>query len=285
MGEKRRKTRYRRIRADSGQQRRTGFVMALLGAAAFLPVAVRLYGLMVSSYDEYAALALRNQSRTTVVQSARGIIYDRNMNILADSKTVENVYIDPRELQQTGADTEDMAKVLGELLDVEPDRVRELAADRSRRYHLIEDRVEEETAAKVREYIEQTGIEGIHLEPNSRRYYPYGSLAAQIIGFTNASNDGAEGIEAGYDAFLSGDAGRTVTTKGNNEMDMPFSVERYLQGTPGADVVTTIDVTVQQALENQMRLAEERYDIQNGAFGIEMDVDTGEVLAMATHGS
>ena len=285
MGEKRRKTRYRRIRADSGQQRRTGFVMALLGAAAFLPVAVRLYGLMVSSYEEYAALALRNQSRTTVVQSARGIIYDRNMNILADSKTVENVYIDPRELQQTGADTEDMARVLGELLDVEPDRVRELAADRSRRYHLIEDRVEEETAAKVREYIEQTGIEGIHLEPNSRRYYPYGSLAAQVIGFTNASNDGAEGIEAGYDAFLSGDAGRTVTTKGNNEMDMPFSVERYLQGTPGADVVTTIDVTVQQALENQMRLAEERYDIQNGAFGIVMDVDTGEVLAMATHGS
>ena len=109
MGETRRKTNHRRIRADSGQQRRTGLVMALLGAAAFLPVAARLYGLMVSSYEEYAALALRNQSRTTVVQSARGVIYDRNMNILADSKTVENVYIDPRELQQTGADTEDMA--------------------------------------------------------------------------------------------------------------------------------------------------------------------------------
>ena len=123
MGEKRRKTTYRRIRADSGQQRRTGFVMALLGAAAFLPVAVRLYGLMVSSYDAYAALALRNQSRTTVVQSARGVIYDRNMNILAASKTVENVYIDPRELQQTGADVEDLARTLGELLEVEPERV------------------------------------------------------------------------------------------------------------------------------------------------------------------
>ena len=285
MGEKRRKTSHRRIRADSGQQRRTGLVMALLGAAAFLPVAVRLYALMVSSYDEYAALALRNQSRTTTVQSARGVIYDRNMNILADSKTVENIYIDPRELQQTGADTEDMARTLGALLDVDADRIRELAADRSRRYHLIEDRVEEETAAKVREYIEKTGIEGIHLEPNSQRYYPYGTLAAQVIGFTNASNDGAEGIEAGYDAYLCGDAGRTVTTKGNNEMDMPFSVERYLQGQPGADVVTTIDVTVQQALENQMHLAEARYDIQNGAFGIVMDVDTGEILAMATHGS
>ena len=279
-----RKTIYRRIRADSGQQRRTRIVMAVLGAAAFLPVLVRLYGLMVMSYDEYAALALQNQSRTTAVQSARGTIYDRNMNILSASKTVEHIYIDPRELQQTGADIPAMAAALSEILDADPERVKELAADRTKRYHLIADRVEEETAAQVRSYIEQTGIEGIHLEPNSMRYYPYGTLAAQVIGFTNASGDGAEGIEASYDAYLSGDAGRTVTTKGNNEMDMPFSVERYLQGRGGADVVTTLDITVQQALENQMELAVERYAVRNGAFGIVMDVDTGEILAMATLG-
>ena len=279
------KPRYRRIRADSGQQRRIGFAMAVLGAAAFLPVLLRLFGLMVVSYDAYSTLALRNQSRSTSVQSDRGVIYDRNMNILAGSVTVENIYIDPRELKQTGADIPAMASALSELLEVDEERIRKLADDRTRRYHLIADRVEEELAAKVRAYIDETGIRGIHLEPNSRRYYPYGSLAAQVIGFTNASNDGAEGIEASYDAFLSGDAGRTVTTKGNNEMDMPFSVERYLQGQPGADVVTTIDVTVQQALENQMQLAVDRYAVQNGAFGIVMDVDTGEILAMATLGS
>ena len=259
--------------------------MAMLGVAAFLPVLVRLVGLMVVSYDSYSALALSNQSRSTAVSSNRGVIYDRNMNILADSVTVENIYIDPRELQQTGADVPAMASALSELLETDAEKIKKLAADRSRRYHLIASRVEEETAARVRAYIDETGIQGIHLEPNSRRTYPYGSLAAQIIGFTNASNDGAEGIEASYDAFLSGDAGKTVTTKGNNEMDMPFSVERYLMGQTGADVVTTIDVTVQQALENQMQLAIERYDIRNGAFGIVMDVDTGEILAMATLGS
>ena len=285
MREKPRKTSYRRIRADSGQQRRTGIVMVLLGAAAFLPAAAQLFGLMVVSYDTYSALALTNQSRTTVVQSARGTIYDRNMNILAASQTVENVYIDPRELQQTGADTAAMAQAMAEILEVDPARVEKLSQDRTKRYHLILDRVPEETAARVRNYIEETGIEGIHLEPNSRRYYPYGSLAAQVIGFTNASNEGAEGIEASYDAYLSGDAGRTITTKGNNEMDMPFSVERYLQGQAGADVVTTIDAAVQQALENQMQLAVERYDVRNGAFGIVMDVDTGEILAMATLGN
>ena len=285
MREKQRKRKYRRIRADSGQQRRIGFVMAVLGAAAFLPAAVRLFGLMVVSYDTWSARALSNQSRTTVVQSPRGMIYDRNMNILAGSETVENVYIDPRELQQTGADIEDMARALSEILEVDAARVKDLAKDKSLRYHLIAPRVEEETAARVRSYIEETGIEGIHLEPNSQRYYPYGSLAAQVIGFTNASGDGAEGIEASYDAFLSGESGRTITTKGNNEMDMPFSVERFSAGQTGADVVTTIDVTVQQALENQMKLAVERYDVRNGAFGIVMDVDTGEILAMATLGS
>ena len=276
---------YRRIRADSGQQRRIGFVMAMLGVAAFLPVLARLFGLMVVSYDSYSALALSNQSRSTTVSDHRGVIYDRNMNILADSVTVENIYIDPRELQQTGADVPAMASALSELLETDAEKIKKLAADRSRRYHLIASRVEEEVAAGVRAYIDETGIQGIHLEPNSRRNYPYGSLAAQIIGFTNASGSGTEGIEASYDAFLSGDAGKTVTTKGNNEMDMPFSVERYLMGQTGADVVTTIDVTVQQALENQMQLAVDRYEIQNGAFGIVMDVDTGEILAMATLGS
>ena len=285
MREKRRNKRYRRVRADSGQQRRIGFVMALLGAAAFLPVLARLFGLMVVSYDTWSALALSNQSRSTRVQSARGEIYDRNMNILAASRTVENIYIDPRELQQTGADIPAMAAALADILEVDAAQVEKLAGDRTKRYHLVRDRVEEDTAARVRAYIEETGIEGIHLEPNSQRYYPYGSLAAQVIGFTNASNDGAEGIEASYDAYLSGEMGKTITTKGNNEMDMPFSVERYLEGQTGASVVTTIDVTVQQALENQMKLAVERYDVQNGAFGIVMDVDTGEILAMATLGS
>ena len=276
---------YRRIRADSGQQRRIRWTMALLGAAAFLPVLVRLFGLMVVSYDTWSALALQNQSRTTRVQSARGEIYDRNMNILAASRTVESIYIDPRELQQTGADVPGMAQALAGILQVDGARVEKLAGDRTKRYHLVKDRVREETAAQVREYMERTGIEGIHLEPNSQRYYPYGSLAAQVIGFTNASNDGAEGIEASYDAYLSGQMGKTITTKGNNEMDMPFSVERYLEGRVGASVVTTLDVTVQQALENQMELAVERYDVRNGAFGIVMDVDTGEILAMATLGS
>ena len=276
---------YRRIRKDSGRQRRIRVTMAVLGAAVFLPVALQLYSLMVTHYDTYSALALSNQSRTTQVASPRGTIYDRNMNILAASETVETVYIDPRELKQSKADIPAMAKALGEILEVDPARIEELAADSTKRYHRIKDRVPEETAAEIREYINSIDLQGVHLEPSSQRYYPYGTLAAQVIGFTNASNNGAEGIEASYEAFLSADAGKVVTTKGNNEMDMPYSVERYFGGDNKNDLILTIDATVQSCLEQRMQQAIDAYDVQNGAFGLVMDVDTGEILAMATLGS
>lgn len=277
--------RYRRIRRDSGFIRRLRVTAAVLGVLAFVPAAARLYRMMVSRYDTYSALALRNQSRTTAVAAARGTIYDRNMNILAASKTVETVYINPRELKQSRADIPAMAQALGELLEVEPSRIQELAADTTKRYHTIASRVPEERAAQVRAYLNETGLQGVHLEPGSQRNYPYGTLAAQVIGFTNASNDGAEGVEASYDSFLRADGGRVVTTKGNNEMDMPFSVERYLAGQGGADVILTLDTTVQICLEERMRQACQAYDVQNGAFGMVMNVNTGEILAMATLGS
>ena len=145
--------------------------------------------------------------------------------------------------------------------------------------------VSEETAAKIRDYINAKSISGIHLEPTSKRVYPQNSLAAQVIGFTNASGDGCEGVEAAYDSYLSGRTGRVITTKGNNEMDMPFSYENYVSARQGDSVVLTLDATVQACLEKQMQAAIGRYDVQNGAFGLVMNCKTGEILAMATLGS
>ena len=92
-------------------------------------------------------------------------------------------------------------------------------------------------------------------------------------------------MEAAYDAFLSGRAARVITTKGNNEMDMPFSYENYISARQGDSVVLTLDATVQACLEKQMKAAIGRYDVQNGAFGLVMNCKTGEILAMATLGS
>ena len=274
-----------RLRADTGQHHRIMLVMLLLGLLAFVPIAGQLYKLMVLEYDYYSARALRNQTRTTPVTAERGNIYDRNMNILASSVSVENVYLDPHELKQAKENVAEIAAALGEILEKDPQWIMEQAKDYKQRYKQIGSRVDEETAAKIRSYINENDIKGIHLEPNSQRTYPYGTLAAQVIGFTNASNEGSEGIEASYNSFLTGNAGKVITSKGNNEMDMPFSYEKYVTSRQGDSVILTLDTTVQACLEKQMQAAIARYDVQNGAFGLVMNAKTGEILAMATLGS
>ena len=279
------KKEYDRLRLNTGQHRRVMLAALLLGFAAFAPVGARLYGLMIRDYDYYAKLALRNQTRTTSVMARRGDIFDRNMELLASSVTVENVYLDPHELKQSKADIDDLSRTLGEILDKDPAWIAEQAGDTRKRYKQVGASVDEETAGKIRDYINTKSISGIHLEPTTKRVYPQNSLAAQVIGFTNSSGDGCEGVEAAYDGFLSGRTGRVITTKGNNEMDMPFSYENYVSARQGDSVVLTLDATVQACLEKQMKAAIGRYDVQNGAFGLVMNCKTGEILAMATLGS
>ena len=274
-----------RLRADTGQHNRIMLVMAVLGILAFLPIGLRLYRLMVTEYDYYAAKALRNQTRTTSVTAERGTIYDRNMNILAGSAGVEHVYLNPHELKQAKEDVDLISGFLGQILERDPEWIKAQAVDYSKRYKQVGSRVDEETAAKIRAFINEYDIAGIHLEPNSKRIYPYGTLASQVIGFTNASGDGSEGVEAAYNSYLSGSAGKVITSKGNNEMDMPFSYENYVQSREGYSLVLTLDATVQACLEKQMEAAVARYDVQNGAFGLVMNAKTGEILAMATLGN
>ena len=279
-----RKTLYERRRLDSGQHRRILAVMAVFGIVAFVPVALRLYDLMVAQNGHYARLALDNQTRTTAVTAHRGTIYDRNMNVIAVSRSVQILYLDPQELKQSSADIKAISTFLGDLLSLDESWIAEQASDTRMRYKRIAADLDEETAGKIRSFINSEKISGIHLEPGSKRYYPLGTLASQVVGFTNASNVGCEGLEAAYNSLLEGDKGAVITTKGSNEMDMPYSYEAYLQAQEGCSLVLTLDVTVQACLEKQMEAAIARYDVRNGAFGLVMDVKTGQILAMATLG-
>ena len=284
MAKPKRNREYGRLRGDSGQHRRILIVAALLGMIAFVPVMARLYSLMIVQYDTYLEKARRNQTRTTAVSPDRGTIYDCNMNILATSQRVSNVYLNPRQLRQAKTDVPAVAQVLGEMLEKDPQWIVKQSEDTAMRYKQIAAGVDDETAAALRSYMAQENIEGIHLEPATKRYYPYGTLASQVIGFVNASNTGSEGVEAAYNSYLQGGTGKVISGKGNNEMDMPFSYEAYVAARQGCDVILTIDTTVQACLEKQMEAAIARYDVQNGAFGMVMNVNTGEILAMATLG-
>lgn len=274
-----------RLRMDTGQHRRIMMVLAVLGIGVFVPIGLRLFWLMVLHHETYAGLALGNQSRTTYVAAQRGRITDCNGAVFADSVSCEDVYFNPRELKQAGADIDALVDFLARLFDSDREKLKKSALDYRKRYTRAAASVDAETAAKIRSYMQEQKLSGLHLEPSVERVYPMGSLAAQVIGFANKTGEGCEGIEAAYDDFLSGKKSKVLTSKGNNEMDMPYSYEDYQSAAPGCDVVLTIDATVQAILEKQLNQAIARYDVQNGAFGLVMNCKTGAVLAMATLGS
>ena len=276
---------FDREKAGHGMLRRTTFVMIFCGILLFIPLIWQLFQLMIVQHDEFESDAITNQTRSTTVTADRGVIYDCNMNILAASKTVENVFIDPWEINNSNENVDLIANGLGAILDVDADFIREKAAMLERRYEVIARKQEPEVADAVRKFITDNDLSGIHLESDSKRYYPAGTTAAQVIGFTNAENRGGDGLEAYYDDVLQGTAGAVITTKGNYETQMLYSYEKYYEATDGNSLVLTIDSTVQMYLEKNLKAAIEKYDVENGAFGIIMDVNTGAIIAMAIEGS
>ena len=278
-------------RANRTILRRTLVLMVLCGIVAFVPLIGTLYHLMITEHDYYNEKAIKNQTRSTNLTATRGVIYDANMNVLASSSTVETVFIDPNEIAEQMKQPENsnlldqIARGLGEILDVEPSFVYEQAADKQYRYKVIKRKISEELADEVRAFISENSITGVYLETDLKRYYPNSSLAAQALGFVSSDNNGSEGLEAYYNEELSGTAGKVVTSKGNYGSEMLYTYEKYYDASDGSSLITTIDSTVQAYVEKNLQNAIDKYDIKNGALWIVMDVNTGEIKAMATLGS
>ena len=278
-------------RANRTILRRTLVLMVLCGIVAFVPLIGTLYHLMITEHDYYNEKAIKNQTRSTNLTATRGVIYDANMNVLASSSTVETVFIDPNEIAEQMKQPENsnlldqIARGLGEILDVEPSFVYEQAADKQYRYKVIKRKISEELADEVRAFISENSITGVYLETDLKRYYPNSSLAAQALGFVSSDNNGSEGLESYYNEELSGTAGKVVTSKGNYGSEMLYTYEKYYDASDGSSLITTIDSTVQAYVEKNLQNAIDKYDIKNGAFCIVMDVNTGEIKAMATLGS
>ena len=281
---RRRRGQYPRETTNRPYLLRTLVVGGIVGLA-FLVLVGRLFQMMILQHEYYESEAIRNQTSSVSVGAQRGRIYDCNMELLANSVSVETVFIDPQFIAEQEEDLDLIANGLAEILDVDADFVREQAADTEMLYKIIRRKIPEALADEVREFIRDNKLGGVHLEADSQRSYPCGDLAAQVIGFTNSENQGAEGLEAGYDGLLKGTMGAVVRSRGNAGTEMLYSYEKYYEASNGHDLVLTIDNKVQEYLEDNMQTAIEKYDVSNGAFGIVMDVNTGEIKAMANLGS
>ena len=250
MAESRRKSENIR-RANRVIQTRTFVLMLVLGVAVFLVLALKLYQLQIKQHDYYQSKALDQQTRSTVVTASRGTIYDRNGNELAVSATAETVFLSPKELAEelekpeTKWTRESLSAGLSQLLGVTQESILEQMERTYSQYEVVKLRVDEDTANAVREFLNDNEVHGVYLETDAKRYYPYGSLAAHVIGFVGTDNTGLYGLEAQYEEELQGQTGLVVSAKDNGGNALPYEYEQYYASHNGDDLVLTLDTNVQ----------------------------------------
>ena len=268
-------------RANRTIQLRTLLLLAIFGVGVFVLLFAKLYQWQITEHEQLQSLAVSQQTLKTAVEASRGTIYDRNGNILAMSSTAENIFLSPYEINKYEQDKNLIARELSAILDVDEDSIYKHMEKTNSQYEVIKEKVDQETADKVRQSINDNEFRGIFLEPTTKRIYPYGPLASNMIGFTN-KNGGAYGLEAVYDEALTGERGMVVTAKDVNGTSVLYQYEQYFDAQDGNSLNTTIDTTIQYYLEKGVQELEARFGTGKGATGIVMDCKTNAVLAMAS---
>ena len=296
-------------------QRRTIYLMLFFGIVTFLAVFAKAYDLTVNQGDALKDRASRQQTQSTTISASRGAIYDRNGTALAISATADTVYLDPRvirdyaagldrqraealagglepgaALPMAGQEYKDLlAMRMAELLEIEAEDVYEKMERTWSRYEILKTRVDKATVGdKVRFFLTKDGnptgrtIEGIYLQSDAKRYYPYSSLAAHVIGFLDNDNHGAYGLEAIYEDELDGKTGAAVTAKDATGSEPLFQYEQYYDAEEGSSLQLTIDTNIQNYLERGLASMTNQFGAANGAQGIVMDPRNGAILAIAT---
>lgn len=294
-----------RKRIDRAMVKRMS-VIGGFAALAALALVVRLWIIQVKDHNYYKTEAQRQMTVATEVSSDRGTIYDRNGSVLAANATDYYVCISPYHIniykekaaEVTVVDEESgdssslfdvpldefIARELSAILDVEESKIFELMAKVNRQYEVVKKEVDEDTAQIIRELIDEYGIEQqIYLRANIYRTYPYSTLASQVIGFVNNEGNGAFGLEAFYNNLLVGTTGKYIAAQDAHSNEMPFEYESFIDPESGYSIETTLDVYIQHELENQLKATYEENLPSERATGIVMNVNTGDILAMATY--
>ena len=278
-------------RANRIIQTRSFVLMILMGVVMFVLLFFRLFDLQITRHEELQGKAVNQQTRRTVVTANRGTIYDAGGNILAISSSAETIILSPLEIDNAVSDTENpvswtkesLAAGLAEILGKDASAIRKRMDNVKSQYEVIQLRADEDTAAKVRSYVDENKIAGVHLVADTKRYYPYGSLAAQVIGFVGDENTGLYGLEAYYEKELEGQSGLVISSKDQAENDMLYTYEQYFAAKNGSNLTLTLDTTIQYYLEKGIESMVDKFSAANGASGIVMDAKTGGILAMASY--
>ena len=232
--------------------------------------------------EELGTLAYQQQTLDRNINPKRGTIYDATgKNILAVSSTVETVTVNPGNISKD--DKEKVAKKLSEIFELDYEKILKKVTKRSSIETIVK-KMDKEKTNQLRVWMKENNITtGINIDEDTKRYYPYSTLASQIIGFCGSDNQGLDGIEAKYDSELKGKQGsiqRHTDAKGG---EIGHEGENYVSAIDGNDLVLTVDFTIQSIVEKYLKEACIDNVCTDGGNVVIMNPQNGDVLAMATY--
>lgn len=298
---------------------RAKIVMILVFCVLFGVVIANFFKISVIDNDKYQAMANDMHFGSIPISAHRGSIYDSTGTPLAKSASVYKVFLDPKRFKedledlQKAIDKQTAAKLAGtyepefdedgnqtDLLPVSSEAFKQSATsflseklgitvekvsaamEANNQYSILQDQVEKPVADEVLAYFNQYGLNSLNVEEDTKRYYPQNELAASVIGFTSADGNGAYGLEAYYNEYLSGVDGKTISAKDSNGNELPYRYAKTYPAENGNDLYLTIDMTLQYYLEKNLQEMVDNYEVANRACAILMNVKTGAIYAMAT---
>ncbi len=264
--------------------------LVIIFSVVIIGLIIRIAWIQFVKGAEYQKLAFSQQNNGRIIPANRGTIYDRNGNVLAISVAARQVNVNQNTIKMEGeargnitAYQEYVAKGLSDLLNIKYETVLKKVQS-SGRYVEIARRIDIELGEKVEKWKKDNSIKGVHIDEDVKRYYPNGSLASHILGFTGRDDQGLVcGVEVSLEKLLAGKAGRIVTEVDAKGVELPFDDEKRIEPQNGYNAILTIDISIQYMVEQALKKAVIDQGVLEGAACIVMDPNNGDVLALASY--
>ena len=261
-------------------RRRLALCMAIF-FGLFVALGARLFYLQCIAAEDLQRRAQAQWTSESIIRPTRGMIVDRNGTVLAQSATAYTVCASPRQVK----DAVRFSELLAPVLDMEPLTIAKKAADTSKGGVTIKRQVSRETAQQLKAMLaehqarDSDDLDGLYLEEESKRYYPMGAFASQLIGLTTIDGVGQAGLESTLDSYLSGKNGRVLGEVDGKGRELGYGASEYIAAVDGGTVCLTIDASIQSFCEQAAR---EAISVNNAKAVriLAMQPDTGEILAM-----
>jgi stage V sporulation protein D (sporulation-specific penicillin-binding protein) len=263
--------------------------LIVLLVLSFLLLTCRIFAIQVFDFKRYQKKVIDQLTTESPVRAARGEILDAAGRVLATERTVYRISLFPNVIARAeGGEVleETIAIGLSKALEnkgITREKIKEHLSHTRELERTVVAAADTETADRVLAVIAENGLQDmVAVEAVSARHYPYGDLAAHLLGFTGQDGQGLYGLELQYDTLLKGKNGSYVTARDSMGNELPTPYEGYVPAVPGYTLYTTVDAYVQSVLEEQLERARLESGAKNRVCGIVMDVKTGGILAMAT---